>query len=135
MEWDPIKVLAAVLLVMRLVSISFMTLVLKRQYKLFRLPLEPEARHVRLVLMLMAAIIWCGQLIPIAIDTATLFVDTKRSNPSTLGISYAVSNASTAIVSSILFWLMYRLIERENVKLVKSHKDNRDLQVENDRLQ
>lgn len=134
MGWEKIQYIAFGLLLLRIVAVIFMTLVLRRQYKLFKEPVEPEAVHVRLVLFIFAVVIMVGQIVPIMIDLATILADVKRTTPNALGVAYGYSNATTAAISSILFWLIYRFIAQQNVRLAKKEKQNVELKKENDRL-
>jgi len=116
-----IKLIAAILLLGRLTAVFFMLLVLRKQWRLLRLPIDPDIKTFRLVLFIMCAVILTGNFVPIAIDAATLFGGySGRANPSSLGVLYAFSNCTTAIVSAVLIWLMYRIAAKDRVAVVKS---------------
>lgn len=107
-----IIIIAAILLFMRLVSAGFILSVIRKQWKLLHKPIDPDLRTFQYALFVMSCIIFAGNGVPIVIDTVTLFVETSR--PETLGalsISYAMSNAITAMVSAILIWFMYKIAE------------------------
>lgn len=117
-----IKTIAFLLLLGRAVSITFIVLVLYRQYKLFGTQIDfqlvpnltkMERRHVyqiRRVLFTLSVIIFLGNLIPIAIDVLTLFVETDRPRSiAPISIMYAFSNSFTAAFSAIMIWTLYRV--------------------------
>lgn len=117
-----IIIVAIILLTLRLFSVIFMSMVLVKQFKLFGKSINSEyARDIitfRRVLFGLAVIIFIGQLVPIVIDIATVFAHAPRSAPNPLGIAYGLSNAITAVLSSIAFWLMYKVAERGSTKEV-----------------
>ena len=117
-----IKTIALCLLIARLISVTFIVMVLVRQYRLFGLPIDfslvpgiskLEKRSVyrlRRVLFTLSVVIFLGNMIPILIDSLTLFVETSRpSNLHTISIMYAFSNSLTAMFSAIMIWLLYRV--------------------------
>lgn len=114
-----IKTIALTLLILRLIAVYFMSLVLKRQLGLLRDNYSPELRGTRIILFVLAMVIFVGNFVPILIDTLTIFGSVARSQPLTIGITYAYSNALTAAVAGITFWLLYRSIEREQLELAK----------------
>lgn len=108
-----IKIIAAVLLTLRLMSVAFLYLVLKRQVRYLRSKKEPELQNVRILLTSLTAIILLGQLVPILIDSVTLLdvVERSMSRPHPIGIAYALSNGTTAVVTSYLLYKLYKTIE------------------------
>ena len=117
-----IKTIALCLLIARLISVTFIVMVLVRQYRLFGLPIDfslvpgiskLEKRSVyrlRRVLFTLSLVIFLGNMIPILIDSLTLFVETSRSaHVHTISIMYAFSNSLTAMFSAIMIWLLYRV--------------------------
>lgn len=54
----------------------------------------------------MTIVVMAGNIVPIAIDLATLF---GPSRPFWLGVLYAVSNVVTALFAALLIYKMYRL--------------------------
>lgn len=103
------------LLIFRLVSTVFIIWVMKIQVGLMRLPIDEEVRAFRKVLFVISIFILIGNFVPIIIDSITMFVPTGRPprvNP--ISIAYAFSNAFTAMASSVLIWLLYRLATRSN---------------------
>lgn len=107
-----IHILAFILLVCRIVSVIFMGSVLLKQFKLFGTDESRDVVIFRRVLFILALIIFLGQFVPILIDIATLVANAKRTNPNILGVAYGLSNAFTALLSSIAFWLVYRIAGR-----------------------
>lgn len=114
-----IQIIAASLLTLRIISVAFVAQVIKRQTSLMRLKDAHQIGTLRKVLFSLALVIFFGQWVPITIDVATLLADVPRSAPSTLGVAYAFSNAFTAVLSSILLWLVYRVSEQQSVGLAK----------------
>lgn len=105
-----IKVIAAILLIERLFAVAFILPVLFRQYRLMGVKNNPELGWLRLALFSLSFIVFLGQFVPILIDTATLLADVRRTTPAALGIAYAFSNATTAVLSSIVIWLIYKRV-------------------------
>jgi len=111
-----IKLIALTLLICRLASVGFILAVLRKQSVPLRAKDHPEVGTLRRVLFYLALVILVGQFVPILIDWATLLDQAKRSTPSALGVAYAYSNAFTAVISSLLLWLVYRVSERREKK-------------------
>jgi hypothetical protein len=112
-----IKIIALTLLICRIVSVAFILAVLRKQWGLLKARNHVEVATLRKVLFYLAVVILVGQFVPILIDSATLLDQAKRNAPSALGIAYAYSNALTAMISSLLLWLVYRVSERQNIGL------------------
>lgn len=105
-----IKSYALTLLITHIASMVFIFLVLKRQWALMKLPIPPNIKRFRLTLFILSLAIFAGNIVPIIIDSLTLFIDTGR--PQTVkpvSLMYAYSNGITALVSSYLIWTLYRL--------------------------
>ena len=109
-----IKIIAAILLIERLISAGFIIAVIRRQGRLLRVRVPEQLERFRQVLFGLSLVIFVGNFIPILIDTLTLFANLQgRPNPSAIGIAYALSNATTAVLSSVLVWVIYRLARSE----------------------
>lgn len=107
-----IVIIAFILLVMRLISAGFMLSVLRKQWKSLKKPIDKDLVVFQRILFGMSVIIFLGNAVPIVIDTVTLFVETSRPDQlAALSVSYALSNALTAMMSAILIWFMYRIAE------------------------
>lgn len=110
-----ITVIAGLLLVFRVVSDVLIALVIRRQWRLLKLPVPKEYREdeksikkFRKILFFLSIAIFVGNAIPVVIDALTLFVETGRpANLRAISIAYAFSNATTALVSATLVWLLY----------------------------
>jgi hypothetical protein len=113
---NDIKLIALSLLICRIVSVGFILAVLRKQWILLKARNHAEVATLRRVLFYLAVVIFLGQFVPILIDSATLIDQAKRSTPSALGVAYAYSNAFTAMISSLLLWLVYRVSERREKK-------------------
>lgn len=105
-----IKILASILLVGHLASTGFIVSVLRRQWQLLSLPIDKTLRQFRHTLLYLSLGIFIGNLIPIAIDGLTLFVNTGRpSHVKLISILYALSVAAVQFISAYLIWTLYRL--------------------------
>jgi hypothetical protein len=109
-----IKFIALTLLLCRIVSVGFILAVLRKQWVLLSTKNHVEVATLRRVLFYLAVVIFLGQFVPIHLDSATLIDQVKRGAPSALGVAYAYSNAITAMISSLLLWLVYRVSERHS---------------------
>lgn len=119
-EYVDIKTLAGILLAERLISTVFILIVINKQRKLFKLPILgvtleslPKAIWARRALFALAFIVLVGNFIPIVIDYLTIAngLSGRTTNPSNIGIAYAVSNATTSVFFSLLVWGIYKLAE------------------------
>lgn len=118
-----IQIIAGFLLIARLVSVIFIGIILKLQWGLFKREIDfrlvpnltkYERRKVylaRKVLFALAVIIFCGNFIPIIIDTITLLGNdlSRPANLKAISVLYAGSNALTAMFSAIFIWALYKV--------------------------
>ncbi len=110
-----IVLLAGILLTFRVLSDILIAYVIRRQWKLLRLPIPDEykddersVKKFRKILFFLSIAIFVGNFIPIIIDSLTLFVETGRpAQVKTISVAYAFSNATTALISATLIWLLY----------------------------
>ena len=109
-----IKVLATILIIGHLVSVTFILLVLKKQYGLFKLSIDHNIKVFRRVLFFLSIAIFMGNIIPITVDGLTIFNHIQRStnHVNAVGLWYSMSNMLTAIFSSLLIWTLYLLAAR-----------------------
>lgn len=124
-----VKILASILLALRLIAVGFLFFVIKRQMRLLK-ENKTEYNSVRMVLITLVGIGFVGNFIPIIIDVSTILRDVS-GKPDTLLTAYAVSNATTAAVLAIGWWMLYKVIADEQIQL-KSEKDK--LQAKNVKL-
>lgn len=118
-----IQLIAFFLLVARVISIAFIVIVLRLQWRLFKTEIDfslvpnmtklqkRNVYRVRKVLFILSCIILLGNFIPILIDTITIF-DNNLGRPANLrpiSVAYAASNAFTAMFSAIMIWALYKL--------------------------
>lgn len=109
-----VKLLAAILLFLRLIAVFFLVFVISRQLKfLFRK--DQELTVVRIVLMTLLGLTFIGNFVPIIIDVSTLMREDIKGAPSALLSAYALSNAFTAAISAIGWWVLYKVIEKERI--------------------
>lgn len=107
-----IHIIAVFLLLIRLVSIFYISRVIKRQYELFKLPVPEDIQSFRKILFMISLAILLGNLIPVIVDAVTLVSDVPRSPfLSWLSVTYAISNATTSLLSSLLIWFLYKIAE------------------------
>ena len=105
-----IKVLAVILIIMHIFSDVYIGIVLKKQWSLLRLKIDRELRSFRMVLFFLSVAIFAGNIIPIVIDTLTIFYHTNRpAHVPPISVAYAVSTGLVALVSALLIWFLYRL--------------------------
>lgn len=108
-----IKLLAFLLLAIRVVSDYFIILVLRRQWKLRKTTTHPRLMAYRKVLALLAILIFIGNIFPLMLDAYTLFFPLVRSsqtiNP--VGVAYSLDNSLTFMFASILIYVLYKLAD------------------------
>lgn len=118
-----IQVIAIFLLIARLISVIFIAAVLKLQWKLFRTKIDfslvpnlttfqkNQVYRARRVLFILAVAVFLGNMVPIVIDSITIFNDSlgRPAGLRAISVAYAASNAFTAMFSAILVWALYRI--------------------------
>lgn len=118
-----IQIIAVFLLIARLISVAFIAVVLRLQWRLFKSDIDfslvPnlssfEKKRVylaRKVLFALAVAVFLGNMVPIIIDTITIFNDDlgRPDSLQAISVAYAASNALTAMFSAILVWALYRI--------------------------
>ena len=126
----------SVLLIIRLISMGLLVSVIKKQLKLFKLPVEDETlldtiriQHFRSTLFIMAFIIFIGNLIPAILDVLTIFMN-HLIQTNTAYFIYTIVNNITALASSYLIWKLYRIANNEKAKTDKIQLDlEQDLKI------
>lgn len=111
-----IRTIAAILLIFRLISMFFIIRVAILQFNILKTSIQEDLIAYRKVLFRLSLSIILFNIVPILIDSLTLFVTTNR--PATLqliSIAYAVSNASSALVSAIAISTLYKLAARAKI--------------------
>lgn len=107
-----IRIIVLLLLICRVVSVVFLLLVLRIQWKLFaRKAGSIQIEVIKRVLFSLTAIILLSNVFPLYVDILALF----GAGSLVLTVIYAFSNALTAIASGVMLWLMYRIAEREEL--------------------
>jgi hypothetical protein len=100
-----------ILLAISAVAMIFIIRVILKQITLFRYPItDKTVRHFRNTLFAISLVIIIMGLIPIAINVATLFVETGR--PSTVkpvSLVYSLAVHLQTLLLSYLLWRIYRL--------------------------
>lgn len=108
-----IKLLAATLLIGRLVALWYLYKVVKIQLNLLKLPTDPDVWDFRKTLHYLTVAFALGNVVPIIIDLVTII---GPERPFWLGVTYAISNTTTALIGAILIHKLYRLAG--NTKIV-----------------
>lgn len=100
-----------ILLAISAVAMFFIARVLVKQIKLFRYPItDQDISHFRNVLFAISLTIIIMGLIPIAINIATLFIDTSRPNTvQPISFIYSMGVHLQTLFLSYLLWHIYRL--------------------------
>lgn len=108
-----IVTLAALLLVGRLISDFFITLVLLKQWRLRKTKTHPKLMAIRKVLSLLAIAVFIGNLYPLYLDLYTLFDPAVRTAQTInlKGVLYSLDNNLTFMFASILIYTLYRLAD------------------------
>lgn len=108
-----IQLLAFLLLIGRIISELFITMVLIRQWQIRKTKTHPRLMQMRKVLVLLAALVFIGNLYPLWLDFYTLFYPgvrtTQTVNP--VGVIYSLDNNLTFMFASILIWTLYKLAD------------------------
>jgi len=108
-----IQLLAFLLLVGRIIAITFNVLVIKRQRKIRKIPTHPRLLNIRRVLALLATLVFIGNIYPFVLDAVTLFDPAVRTAQTVKvsGALYAISTNLTFLCASILIWALYKLAD------------------------
>lgn len=108
-----ITVLALLLLVGRIISMTFNVLVLTRQWKLRRIPTHPRLMSIRRVLTALAVIIFIGNIYPFALDIITMAYPQIRTTQTVnfIGVAYTLDVNLTFMFASIFIWALYKLAD------------------------
>jgi hypothetical protein len=109
-------------------------MVLVQQIRLFR-DTTTEAPAARKVLLAIVAISLLSNVLPIAIDVATIFGWDRAGS---LLIPYALNNVISMTLMAIGWWILLRISERANKLAAKEHDelvaDNKSLAKDNKTL-
>lgn len=107
------EMLAATLLILRLIGVAYLVRVLKIQIKLLRKPIDdPEIWDFRRTLHYITVALTVGNLVPIILDSLVVLqgigkLDYVRTRPVLL--VYAGTNAVIALLAAIMIHKLYRL--------------------------
>jgi len=100
-----------ILLAISAVAMFFIVRVIVKQITLFKYPItDKTVKHFRNTLFAISLVIIIMGLIPIAINVATLFIETSR--PSTIkpvSLIYSLAVHLQTLLLSWLLWRIYRL--------------------------
>lgn len=110
-----IQIYAGILLVLRIVSMTFMSMVIAKQVSLFKFSVPKKIRRFRVVLFALAIAILIGNFIPAGINTLTI-LDVQTGRPAEVHLVstiYTLNASLVALLSSYLIWRLYRLAANE----------------------
>lgn len=124
-----IRIIGAILLVERLIALYFILSVIKRQRILMKI--VDEVGKLRKVLFGLSLAMLGMQFVPILIDVVAIFHPNLKASavPRPLGVAYSLSNATFSIIASVMLWLIYETVDRDNLKLIQENehlKDDKD---------
>lgn len=108
-----IQLLAFLLLVGRLISDFFIVLVMRRQWRIRKIPTHPRLQNIRRVLTLLALLVFFGNIYPLFLDLYTLFYPGIRTaqNVNLVGVFYSLDNNLTFMFASIFIYMLYKLAD------------------------
>lgn len=105
------QTLAAILLGLRIIAITLISIVLWRQIKNIR-TLHTDYPAVRWTVLILTLVLLIGQIIPVILDTVVAFGDVypgRARNPNALGVGYALNNAvKDVVIGALLSFLYFR---------------------------
>lgn len=106
-----IQTLALLLLIGRLISDAFIIMVLRKQWRIRKLPTHPRLAQLRRVLTLLAVLVFIGNIYPLLLDAFTLWDASIRTarNVNLVGVLYSLDNNLTFMFASILIWGLYKI--------------------------
>lgn len=121
-----LRIIAGILLLERLVALYFILSVVARQRRL--LHVVDDVGTLRKVMYGLSLSMLGMQFVPILIDIVGIIEPTVKAAavPRPLGVAYALSNATFSIIASVMLWLIYEVIDRDNIKLLKENHDLKD---------
>lgn len=126
-----LRIIAGLLLIERMIALYFILSVVARQRRLMRI--IDDVSNLRKVMYGLSLSMLGMQFVPILIDVVGIIEPSLKtpSVPRPLGIAYAFSNATFSIIASVMLWLIYETIDRDNIKLLK---ENTELKSDNAHL-
>lgn len=108
---DANQIHALLLLIGRIITVTFIALVLPKQHKLLKATNYPELRVLRKKLFLCSIVLLAGQFVPIIIDVLGIF----QLGSFGLLLTYVYSNNLTAILASYMMWTVYKISEQTKI--------------------
>lgn len=108
-----IQLLAFLLLIGRIISDIFIILVLRRQWRIRKIPTHPRLSNIRRVLTLLAVLVFIGNLYPLILDIFTLVYPGIRTTQTVnlVGVAYSLDANLTFMFASILIYMLYKLAD------------------------
>ncbi|MFF6951835.1 hypothetical protein ACFZAD_24650 [Streptomyces iakyrus] len=93
------------------------------QWQLFKRPIDKRLRFRRKLFFAASIIIFVGNKIPIVMDVLVISHELARSQPSLAGMVYAMDNALTIFVLTLIFFLQYLITRIDNKKQSRDDSD------------
>ena len=108
-----IQTLALILLAGRAIAITFNILVLRRQWKIRKIPTHPRNEKIRKVLSALAVVVFIANLYPLWLDIVTLWDPGIRTSQyiNLKGVFYPLDNNLGFMFASIFIWALYKLAD------------------------
>lgn len=121
-----LRIIAGLLLIERMIALYFILSVVARQRRIMHI--VDDVSSLRKVMFGLSLAMLGMQIVPIIIDIFGIIEPSLKTTavPRPLGVAYAFSNATFSIVASIMLWLIYETIDRDNIKLLKENHDLKD---------
>jgi hypothetical protein len=121
-----LRIIAGILLLERMVALYFILSVVARQRRL--LHIVDDVGTLRKVMYGLSLSMLGMQIVPIIIDVVGIIEPSLKTPtvPRPLGVAYALSNATFSIIASVMLWLIYETIDRDNIKLLKENTNLKD---------
>lgn len=114
-----------ILLVVAIVGMFYISRVIIKQIKLFRITETPVIQNFRLKLFVLSLVIVIMGLILIGINIFTLFNDTTRPNKvPTLSLVYSAGVHLQSLFLSYILWRIYRLADDQEEALAEMERNH-----------
>lgn len=103
-----VQIVAFALLILRLISLVYVSRVLYRQLQLYKLAIEDQLSQFRKTMVIMGVLLFFSNMFPLYIDFLYAF-DLDPPNDTLLLIGYATSNSVFTLALSYILWQIYKL--------------------------
>lgn len=117
-----IKTLALILLAGRLIAIALMIRVVIIQVRLIKENNPTNIQTTRVELFFFAVAVLLANIIPATIDLAAYLGGIGRSEPDSLGITYAMNNMIASNIFALFFTFLYKEAKSGRVMITEEKK-------------